>query len=115
MRTKLKGNTLSFGYCECCNNFAILRRVQVVKRNMKFEVPYQFADYFTDDRNFVQVCTRCEIGVKSFLKGFIKKLAKNRESKYPDWLTFLEMLAVFMRVQKQRFIITIIRSENENK
>jgi len=85
MKTRIRGNTFFFGYCECCGHYAILRRVQVVKRVMRLEVPYQFVDYFTDYRNLVQVCSRCEIGVKSFLKGFIKRLAKNREAKYPDW------------------------------
>ena len=89
--------------------------MQVVKRNMKFDIPFQFTDYFSDERNFVHVCTRCEIGVKSFLKPFIKKIAKHRELKYPDWLTFVEMLAVLMRSQKQRLVLSIIRGENENK
>ena len=115
MKTKLLGNTLTLGRCDCCKHFAIIRRVQIIKRNIKYEVPYQFADYFTDDRNFVQVCSRCEPGIKSFNKKAVEIIARRRAVQYPDWLTFIEMLAVLMRVQKLRAVLTTIRSENENK
>lgn len=111
MRIKMRSKVISFGMCECCGCRAIVRKIYIVKRRSCVDIPFQFADYFDDDRNIAQVCTPCEDGIKTFNVAALKQLNKKKSKKYDDWLNFIEMLVLLMRMKKHRTAIFCLRSE----